>query len=323
MKISIQWKILILIMVLALVPLVVLGFISTGNISEMGDSAINNIEEITNTAVEDSSAALDNLGKKMVSIAATSVRSQIGLYLDAHPDATLEDLQNDPVFWDIAVQPIWEGKTRETTAYTMVSYVTISDSINLNTVFAHFDELVCEWDIDEMIGDAEGFDEVFEEFLAGNDGGINFSLDGGRTYFYAFNAMPSADTTTADGIPLICSGWISLEELNEPAIQLEETMLSNKNNVIATIDVAKSNNKTSMWITVAVTVVIVAILSIFFARGFTNPIMQLKNAADRVSMGDMSVSINVKSKDEIGELSESFGRMVAAVKYLSQDDNEA
>ena len=321
MRISIRWKILILIMVLALVPLIVLGFISTGNISEMGDSAISDVEEMTNTAVEDSSAALNNLGENMVNSAAISLRKQVALYLEAHPDATLEDLQNDPEFQAIAVQPIWEGKTTRTQAYTLIAYATISDTIGFNIAFAHLEKDLVEWNIDEMVGGAEGYEEALEEFMAGNDICISFNWDG--TYLYAFNAMPTADTITADGIPLICSAWIPIDELNEPATLLESTMSSNKNNVIATIDDAKSNNQASMWITVAVTALIVAVLSIFFARGFTSPIKQLTDVADRISMGDLGVSINVKSNDEIGELSESFGRMVTAVKYLSQDDNEA
>ena len=313
MKLSIQWKLLILIMVLALVPLVILGFLSIGNISGMGDEEATNVDEMTSTAVEDSSAALENLGEKIVNSATISVRNQVILYLDAHPDATLEDLQNDDEFQAIAVQPIYEG---ENEAYTYI--------VNAHTreaLFAHDEGMIGFEGLGSTL-EAEGYEEAKKQLLAGNDGSFRFSVDEGQTYNYAYVCMPTADTITADGVPLICAGMISLEEFNAPAKQLEEALLSSKNNVIATIDDAKSNNQTSMWITVAATAVIVALLSLLFARGFTNPIKQLKDAADRVSMGDMSVSINVKSKDEIGELSESFDRMVTAVKYLSQDDDE-
>ncbi len=67
-------------------------------------------------------------------------------------------------------------------------------------------------------------------------------------------------------------------------------------------------------------VIIVAAVSFMFGRSVTNPIKKLTTAADKVSKGDMSVTIDIKSKDEIGELAESFGRMVTAVKFLSEDE---
>ena len=37
-------------------------------------------------------------------------------------------------------------------------------------------------------------------------------------------------------------------------------------------------------------------------------------------MGDMDVAVDIKSKDEIGDLAESFNRMVVAVRFLSEDE---
>ena len=44
--------------------------------------------------------------------------------------------------------------------------------------------------------------------------------------------------------------------------------------------------------------------------------------ADKISKGEMDVTIDVKSKDEIGDLAKSFERMVAAVRFLSQDQEK-
>ena len=67
-------------------------------------------------------------------------------------------------------------------------------------------------------------------------------------------------------------------------------------------------------------VILVPALSALLSRGITSPIAQLRNAAERISMGDISVNIDVESEDEIGDLAESFERMVMAVRFLSQEE---
>ena len=50
--------------------------------------------------------------------------------------------------------------------------------------------------------------------------------------------------------------------------------------------------------------------TIFLARHYTRPIHRLAAGVKRVSSGDLSVTLPVDSKDEIGELAESFNEMV-------------
>lgn len=54
------------------------------------------------------------------------------------------------------------------------------------------------------------------------------------------------------------------------------------------------------------------------AAALVRPLKQLRNAADRLSRGDLSVQLDIRSKDEIGELANSFERMVAAVRYFRE-----
>ena len=61
-------------------------------------------------------------------------------------------------------------------------------------------------------------------------------------------------------------------------------------------------------------------IALLFARTLTGPINRLRQVAEKVSMGDMDVAVDIKSKDEIGDLAESFNRMVVAVRFLSEDE---
>ena len=85
------------------------------------------------------------------------------------------------------------------------------------------------------------------------------------------------------------------------------------------------DNTQSMLVTVLIIlgVVLVVVLAVAFylSRGITNPIVKLSDAAEKVSMGELDVDVTVKSNDELGDLAESFGRMVAAYRFMAQDED--
>ncbi len=56
------------------------------------------------------------------------------------------------------------------------------------------------------------------------------------------------------------------------------------------------------------------ILTVYLARKYTSPIFRLADGVKKVSEGDLSVTFPVESKDEIGELAESFNEMVLQLR---------
>lgn len=58
--------------------------------------------------------------------------------------------------------------------------------------------------------------------------------------------------------------------------------------------------------------------SLFAAQALVRPLRELKRATDRISRGDLGVQMNIRSHDEIGELTDSFERMVAAIKFFRE-----
>ena len=67
-------------------------------------------------------------------------------------------------------------------------------------------------------------------------------------------------------------------------------------------------------ILLASTVVLVLIIAWFSARAIVTPIMKLTDAAERMSLGELNVKIDVKSKDEIGLLAQAIGRMQTSLR---------
>jgi HAMP domain-containing protein len=64
-------------------------------------------------------------------------------------------------------------------------------------------------------------------------------------------------------------------------------------------------------------------LSFFLARGIIQPILRLTLVADKISKGDLEMPVGVETRDEIGDLARSLGRMRASLKAamarLNQD----
>jgi methyl-accepting chemotaxis protein len=72
---------------------------------------------------------------------------------------------------------------------------------------------------------------------------------------------------------------------------------------------ALENDKRFALILLAVTILVVVALSLFASRAVVTPIKALTNVAERMSLGELDVRINVRSRDEIGQLARAVGRM--------------
>lgn len=59
-------------------------------------------------------------------------------------------------------------------------------------------------------------------------------------------------------------------------------------------------------------------LAIQFAKYLTDPIVALKQAAGKIRGGDLSQRVSFKSKDELGDLSDSFNSMALSIQQTSK-----
>lgn len=66
-------------------------------------------------------------------------------------------------------------------------------------------------------------------------------------------------------------------------------------------------------------VALAIIVSVFISSRVTSTLVELFNATRRITKGDYSVRLNVKSNDEIGSLAESFNTMASAVSSLIKE----
>jgi len=137
-------------------------------------------------------------------------------------------------------------------------------------------------------------------------------------YARAANESVSVQFTEFDGL-----GWmVMVEEPSETALAALDSLETLKDDLGD--DLADNKNMTVIILLGIVlgVVVIVPGVAFYLSRGITRPVAHLRDTAEKVSLGDTEVEVKVESNDEIGDLAESFGRMVAAIRFLSKDGEE-
>jgi len=66
-------------------------------------------------------------------------------------------------------------------------------------------------------------------------------------------------------------------------------------------------------------IIFVTAFSIYLTKSITNPIFELRDAAGKLSEGNFNIKIKLKSKDEIGQLANSFNEMALELKKLKAE----
>ena len=66
----------------------------------------------------------------------------------------------------------------------------------------------------------------------------------------------------------------------------------------------------------------IIILSVVISKTLVTPLRELKEAADKISKGDLDVKLSIRSRDEVGELADSCERMVAAIRFFRESKEE-
>jgi HAMP domain-containing protein len=83
-------------------------------------------------------------------------------------------------------------------------------------------------------------------------------------------------------------------------------------------DIARTSQR-AVWLSIGVSLVGLMLgmtVSYGLARAILTPVDHLREVAENVSLGNLDIAVRRYSNDEIGDLADSFSRMVAAVKYF-------
>ena len=85
------------------------------------------------------------------------------------------------------------------------------------------------------------------------------------------------------------------------------------------ISLTSSITRGDTLLLIGIVLVVVVAVGIIVARVITGPIQNLREAAEKVSRGDLSIQVETGGSDEVGVLANSFNEMVRSVSQSKQD----
>lgn len=301
-------KIIILLIITTVLPLIILGSLAINEVGEIKESSTTQISEMSNEAITDSTKALNNLGEEIIRNKAIDVAKELEIYIKAHPEMTIEDLQNDEYFQSIAVQPV--GKT---------GYTAITDVETLICRF-HASEKVVNLDLHLLTEKLPGFWSVMSQSEHGQEvaGYYDWAeADGSTKQKYMHIAI--VDATTADGVVLSVAATTYIEEFSEPVKAIEEEIITSENNIKSLLESEEKDIKSQTITTTLIILLLVVIIGLIFARSLTKPMSQLTIAGNKIADGELDTELpEIKSKDEIEDLSNTMNLLVGALKFLKK-----
>jgi methyl-accepting chemotaxis protein len=113
------------------------------------------------------------------------------------------------------------------------------------------------------------------------------------------------------------------EGLHESA---EDGELAGKDASQSSLEKIERTSKRSVGLVIGISclgLVLGIVVSYTLTRAILVPVEHLKTVAENVSMGNLDVAVHRYSEDEIGDLADSFSRMVTAVKFFRLEAAEA
>ena len=87
---------------------------------------------------------------------------------------------------------------------------------------------------------------------------------------------------------------------------------------LASIKEAEVIIKEQLMIVTAILILISLVLTYFFSKAFTRPILKINEAAAKMAGGNLSIKIDVESKDELGMLSDTINNLSVQLQKIEQ-----
>ncbi|HLK03768.1 MAG TPA: HAMP domain-containing protein [Candidatus Acidoferrum sp.] len=146
--------------------------------------------------------------------------------------------------------------------------------------------------------------------------------DAARGYSDALNAVAQTvekTTAPAQSAAIFASYDEAAKHLSETA---EDGELAGRDASQTSQDKIEHISKRAVPVVIGVSLagfVIALMMSIALARAILVPVQHLKEVAENVSMGNLKITVKRFSDDEIGDLADSFSRMVTAVRFFQSE----
>ena len=253
------------------------------------------LEQMSGLLTKESTKIVNQMAEDKIADLSTAVAIQCRLYLLAHPELRKEDFMNDMGFKTLAVQKV--GLTGYTALYEMPG----PDGVW--RTWAHVNPKIVGIDMSTLKASLgrnfPGFWTIFSGVKGGkrSQGYYTWQDKDGKFRDKFMVCTPVA------GTPFVIAATTYMDEFTGP-IKLLETqagLLTEKARLIS-------------WAVLGATLLLVGIIVSIYGHRLTSKLKSLTDVAERISIGDLGIEVETRSRDEIGELAEAISRMQDSIR---------
>jgi sigma-B regulation protein RsbU (phosphoserine phosphatase) len=152
-----------------------------------------------------------------------------------------------------------------------------------------------------------GINRAYSTIMQDSSGYLKVRMDDGENHVLVFSSLdPINDTSYGT------DSWKIL--INVPEREILSTLFSTHEAITA------KNNRTILisLLVVAIIVVVIILITFFFSGKITKSIGQLSFAAQNISRKNYEFEVNIRTRDEIGELGNAFTIMSKEIKQYTE-----
>jgi len=308
MKATIFKKLLLIMLVITLVPLLILGLAALNDAKRLGLDATDAAKNMGTEMVADTTASLNQLGENIIKQKAVDVAKEMEIFIRANPDMTVAQLQQDAYFKSIAVQLVGE-----------TGYTAITDSSTLFCRF-HVNPKIVNLDLHSLAAKLPGFWGVMSQSQGGKEvAGYYEWIEADNSTSQKYMYIATVNATTKDGVKFSVSATTYISEFSKPVVKTKEKISAAVTVTLDNITASVAKMQNTIVTIILLTIVFLILVCLSFARSISKPIKQLKEAANKVTSGELDVKLPAaKGTDEVAELTGSVEMLIAAFKAKAQ-----
>ena len=233
---------------------------------------------------------------------ALDVAQDLSLYLKNHPDHPWQKIRQDPVFREIAVQPV--GIVGET------FLVTAQDK----KILMHSEKPYEGETLSKVICSQGNVADPPDLRLAGTPSLQEFSLVHGQGLdAFCHGFLVPLRLKPLQGPELMVGAWVDVGEMNLIIAQSRAIFKTALNVTGAIIETRLGQFGRSLFYVLATLGVLAFIASMALARRLTRQVRALTQAAEAFDQGNLNFRIKNPGRDELGQLARTLNRMAATL----------
>ncbi len=303
LKFSIATKLLASFLLLLVVSFAIICLLVTLNMKEIRSFAEESSIALGNSAVSDSTSALEELGEAAIKQKAIDVSNQVKIYLEGHPDLTADEIRKDPNLGQIAVQPV--GQTGYTALYEKETGI----------MRFHPNPSLIDYDMHGLSDTLPSFWMVFQPSLRGS-------------IFSGYYDWEDADGTIrpkfmymvpVEGTIYMVAATTYIDEFSQPAIITKNKIAAATSQAMAYID-RQIKNTRNLFIGLLLAILVVVVGLVFWLSiMITNPIKALTRSSEIIGGGDLDYKLEIETGDELEDLANSFNKMASDLKRYIEE----